>query len=449
MQGLQLLAGISFLIVLHEFGHFFFARFFKTRVDKFYLFFDFLFPVSTLFNFSLFKKKVGDTEFGIGWFPLGGYVKIAGMVDESMDKEALAKPPEPWEYRSKKAWQRLFIMLGGIIMNIIVAIVLYMIVFSVWGEEFLPMKNVKYGIAVDSIGKSIGLQNGDMIMAIDEKPIERFEQIPLALILHKENGNISIRRHGKDTMISIPFGTINKIIKADRNSFIRLRMPSMVDSIRPGTIAATTQLHKGDSIVSVNNTPVAFQDEISDVMKANAGQPLAVAYLRGGHADTVHATVPKDSTLGIYFGPGERYYDYAKIKYNPFTALGRGASYTLSRLQIYIAQFKLFGSKEVKVNESVGGFVSMGKMYQKEFDWQAFLMMTAFISVALAFMNFLPIPGLDGGYVIFLLYEIITGRQVSEKVMERATTVGLVLLLALMAYVNGLDILRLFHVKVS
>lgn len=447
IQAVQLLAGLSFLIVLHEFGHFFFARLFKTRVEKFYLFFDFLFPFSGLLNFSLFKKKKGDTEYGIGWFPLGGYVKIAGMIDESMDKDAMALPPEPWEFRSKKAWQRLFIMLGGIIMNIIVAIALYVVVFGVWGEEYLPMKNAKYGIAVDSVGRSIGLQNGDMITAIDDKPIERFNEIPLAIILHKENGTISVNRNGKDTTVKIPFGIINKIIKADRNNLISLRLPAVIDSVFPSGKAAAIGLKHGDSLVAINNVAVSFRDEVDAAKIANYGKPMDIAYYRDGKIDTVHTLIAKDSSLGVMFGPADRFFEVVKKKYSPVEAIGKGVTYTISRLNIYIAQFKLIGSKEVKVSESMGGFYSMGKMYSPTFSWHDFLMLTAFISVALAFMNLLPIPGLDGGYVIFLLFEMITGKKVSEKVMEIATTVGLVILLALMVYVNGLDILRIFKGK--
>ena len=444
-QALQLLAGLSFLITLHEFGHFFFARLFKTRVEKFYLFFDFLFPFSGLLNFSLFKKKVGDTEYGLGWFPLGGYVKIAGMVDESMDKEAMARPPEPWEYRSKKAYQRLFIMLGGIIMNILIAIGLYMVVFGVWGETYIPMSNIKNGILVDSIGRSIGLQNGDMVKAIDGKPIVRMDEIPIALLLHDDNGTITINRNGQDMNIPIPFGTIGKLIKADRGNIISIRTHAVVDTVIPKSLAAKLNFKQGDSIIAVNGQPMVFNSDFNEYRNANFGKPLAIAFVRDNKIDTIHTTIEKDSMLGIGWALSSKYFTH--IKYNPITAIGRGSSYTLSRLQLYVAQFKLFKSKEVKVNESVGGFYSMGKMYPTEFDWRSFLMLTAFISVALAFMNFLPIPGLDGGYVIFLLFEMVTGKQVSEKVMERATTVGLVILLALMVYINGLDILKIFGVK--
>ena len=443
-QFLQLLGGLSLLISLHEFGHFFFARLFKTRVEKFYLFFDFLFPVSTLLNFAIFKKKIGETEYGLGWFPLGGYVKISGMVDESMDKEALALPPQPWEYRSKKAYQRLFIMLGGIIMNVLVAIVLYVIIFGVWGEHYLPMKNVKYGIAVDSVGHSIGLNNGDMIRTIDDEPIERFEGIPIALIFHKDNGTIGITRNGRDTTINIPFGTIGKMIKAKGSSMIGLRIPAHIDSVFPNTIAEKIALKAGDSIIAINGKPVQFRDEVMDVMTSTYGQPMSISLVRDSRIDTITVTVPKDSSLGILFGPGERYYAFVDKKYTPLQAIPRGFSYTWGRLRLYVAQFKLMRSKEVKASDSMGGFYSMGKLYPPDFNWHDFLMLTAFISVALAFMNLLPIPGLDGGYVIFLLFEMISGRKVSDKVMERATTIGFLIIVGLMVYVNGLDILRIF-----
>lgn len=445
IQALQLLGGLSFLIVLHEGGHFFFARLFKTRVEKFYLFFDFLFPFSGLLNFSLFKKTKGDTEYGIGWFPLGGYVKISGMIDESMDKEAMALPPQPWEFRAKKAWQRLFIMLGGIIMNVLIAIVLYMVIFGVWGEAYIPMERVTNGIAVDSIGQSIGLRNGDKIRAIDGKPITRFNEIPLALILHKKDGTIEVTRDGKDVTIPIPFGTISKLIKADRNNIMYVRTSAVVDSVFPESIAAKAGFKKGDSIININGQSVLYNNEFTDVKIANYGKPMAIAFVRQGAIDTIRTVIPKDSLLGLGWATSDRY--YKQVKYTPVEAIGKGFTTAWNKLQIYVAQFKLFGSKEVKVSQSMGGFYSMGKMYSPEFNWLDFLSLTAFISIALAFMNLLPIPGLDGGYVIFLLFEMITGKKVSEKVMERATTVGLVILLALMVYVNGLDVLKIFHVK--
>jgi len=445
VQALQLLAALSLLILLHEFGHFFFARLFGTRVEKFYLFFDFLFPFSGLLNFSLFKKKKGDTEYGIGWFPLGGYVKIAGMVDESMDKEALAKPPEPWEYRSKKAWQRLFIMLGGIIMNVLVAMVIYSVIFSVWGEEYLPSQNAKYGIMVDSIGESIKLRNGDIIKSVDGKPVERFNRIPLEIIF-SETGTIQIDRDGKNMSLNIPKGTVRKILKSQKGSLIQPRVPAVIGGIAQGSMAERLRFKVDDSIIAVNGKPIHFFDEFNAAKRENYGKPITIEVVRnGGQLMVVNTVIPKDSLLGIAQEDPARYFEMKKIKYNPITAVGKGVSYTWEQFGFYWRQFKMIlTSKEVKPSESLGGVVSFGKMFSPVFNMHDFLTLTAFVSIILAFMNLLPIPGLDGGYVIFLLFEMLTGKKVSEKVMERATTVGLVLLLGLMLYANGLDIFRLF-----
>lgn len=441
---LQLFAALSILIILHEFGHFFFARLFKTRVEKFYLFFDFLFPFSGLMNFALFKKKKGDTEYGIGWFPLGGYVKIAGMVDESMDKEQMAQPPQPWEYRSKKPWQRLFIMLGGIIVNTLLAIIIYIFVFSIYGEEYLPVQSAKYGVAVDSLAKSIGLQNGDKIVAIDNEPVTRFEKILPTMILD-EGKTIQVDRNGQRVNVNIVPGTVHSIITGTKATFITARMPIVVDEISKNTEAAKMGLKSGDSIIAVNGAPAMFFDQFDSAKRSLAGQAITLTVVRNGQPMELKGTVPADKKLGFMPKDPTRYFDLAKIKYGPVEAIGKGFSYTYDQFGNYIRQFRLmFTSKEIKTSESLGGIISFGKIFPSEFDMQRFLMLTAFVSIILAFMNLLPIPGLDGGYVIFLLFEMITGKKVSEKVMERATTVGLVLLLTLMVYANGLDIFRLF-----
>ncbi len=444
VQALQLLAALSLLILLHEFGHFFFARLFKTRVEKFYLFFDFFFPFSKVFNFALWKKKVGDTEYGLGWFPLGGYVKISGMVDESMDKEQMALPPQPWEYRSKKAWQRLFIMLGGIIMNVLVAIFLYMIIFSIWGEEYLPTQNAKYGIMVDSTAESIGLRNGDMITAVDGKPVARFNKI-VAEIIFSEAHTIQVTRDGETKNIDIPAGTINKIIKSQKGSFIAPRMPFVVAAISKKSEAEAMGLKANDSVIAINNQPVKFFDEFQKIKNASIGQSVAVTVIRNSQIVQLHGTVPQTRLLGIEPKGPDEYFKFDRIKYYPLEAVAKGFTYTFDQFGNYWRQFKMiFTSKEIKASESLGGIVSFGKLFNPVFSWYDFLTLTAFISVILAFMNLLPIPGLDGGYVIFLIFELITRKKVSEKVMERATTVGLVLLLGLMLYANGLDVLRLF-----
>lgn len=442
---LQLFAALSLLIVLHEGGHFFFARLFKTRVEKFYLFFDFLFPFSGLLNFALFKKKKGDTEYGIGWFPLGGYVKIAGMIDESMDKDQMARPPEPWEYRSKKPYERLFIMLGGIIVNTLVAIVIYIIVFGVYGEEYLPIRNAKYGVQADSVAKSIGLHNGDMIVSIDGTPVEKFEKILPTIILN-EAKTIQVLRDGQNVNIDIRPGTVHSILVGEKNSFVRPRIPIVVDEVNKGSEADKMGLKHGDSIIAANGVPTRFFDEFDSIKRATAGKPITLTVIRNGQPTELSGTVPDNKLLGFLPNSDyDRYFSFEKIKYNPVQAVGKGFTFTYDQFSNYIRQFRLmFTSKEIKTSESLGGIISFGKIFPAEFDMEKFLMLTAFISIILAFMNLLPIPGLDGGYVIFLLFEMITGKQVSEKVMERATTVGLVLLLTLMVYANGLDIFRLF-----
>jgi regulator of sigma E protease len=444
VQALQLLAALSLLILLHEFGHYFFARLFKTRVEKFYLFFDFLFPFSGLLNFSLFKKKVGDTEYGLGWFPLGGYVKISGMVDESMDKEALAKPPEPWEYRSKKPYQRLFIMLGGIIMNVLVAMVVYAIMFGVWGENYLLTTNAKNGIATSAAARKIGLKDGDHIVGIDGRQIEKFNRI-VPEIIFNDAQSIQVLRGNDIVNIKIPDRTVNGIIKAQRNSFIGIRFPAVVSEVQKKTEAERMGFRPGDSIVGVNGKPVAYFHEFENIKLANVKKPISVTVVRNGQAVELQGKVPEDKTIGFKPKSPDNFLKYEHVKYGFFPAIGKGFTYTWEQFGNYWQQLRfLFTSKEVEISESVGGIVSFGKLFPSEFTWFEFLQLTAFISIILAFMNLLPIPGLDGGYVIFLLYEMITRRKVNEKVMEYATSVGLVLLLGLMVYANGLDIFRLF-----
>jgi regulator of sigma E protease len=447
VQALQLLAALSLLILLHEFGHFFFARLFKTRVEKFYLFFDFLFPFPGLLNFSLFKKKKGDTEYGLGWFPLGGYVKISGMVDESMDKEAMEKPPEPWEYRSKKAWQRLFIMLGGILVNIIVAIFIYIIIYGIWGEKYLPIENAKYGIVTDSIGRSVGFRNGDKILTVGGNKVDRFNGIMKEFIFKKAS-QFEVERDGQVVSITVPEGTVKKIIKArgKKGSFIGLRSPFLVGDVDKGSLADSMGLKKGDSIYAFNGVPIRFYDEFEAMKKHYSGRMFTLDVMRDGKSHTLATRLPHKALLGFKAEQdAERYFDVETIHYGFGGAVARGFTATWETFTDYWEQFRfLFTSKEVKASESLGGIVSFGQMFPTEFSWETFLYLTAFVSIILAFMNLLPIPGLDGGYVIFLLYELVSGRKVSDKIMERATTVGLVLLLGLMLYANGLDIFRLF-----
>lgn len=445
VQALQLLAALSLLILLHEFGHFFFARLFKTRVEKFYLFFDFLFPFPGLLNFSLFKKKKGDTEYGLGWFPLGGYVKIAGMVDESMDKEAMKLPPQPWEYRSKKAWQRLFIMLGGIIMNVIVAIFIYIAIFGIWGEQYLPLENAKYGIAADSLAKSIGFQDGDKIVSVGGQKPDRFGDVMKTFILG-ESKSFEVERKGQLVTINVPEGTIAQITKTRKKGFIEVRTPFLVGSVDKGTSAQKMGLKAGDSIMYFNRQPIAFYDQFDNMKQLNKNKHVALTVMRNNNVITLNGYLPANGIFG--FRPDadvERYFDVKTVKYGFLGSITKGFTTTFETFGSYWDQLKfLFTSKEVKAQESIGGIVSFGQMFPPIFSWETFLHLTAFVSIILAFMNLLPIPGLDGGYVLFLLFELVSGRKVSDKVMEKATTVGLVLLLGLMLYANGMDIFRLF-----
>lgn len=444
-QALQLLAALSLLILLHEFGHYFFARLFKTRVEKFYLFFDFMFPFPNVLNFALFKKKKGDTEYGLGWFPLGGYVKIAGMIDESMDKDAMAQPPQPWEFRSKKAWQRLFIMLGGIIMNVLTAMVIYAIVFGVWGEEYIPAANVKNGIAPNTVAETIGLQDGDKIISVEGKEIEYYGEVARKIIFDGAK-SLEIERNGERMALNIPKGTIGRMSKRQRESFVVPRMPTVVKKVSPKGEAEKMGLKAGDSVLAVNGGEAIFFDQMVDSLQANKSKPITMTVMRAGAPVTLSGMVTEGGTLGFERNIDvSRFFETKVIKYGFGAAIGKGFTYTFEQVGNYWSGLKLlFTSPEIKVSENLGGLISFGQMFEPEFDWQDFLMLTAFVSIILAVMNLLPIPGLDGGYVIFLLFEMISGRKVSDKVLEVANTVGLVLLLGLMLYANGMDIFKLF-----
>ena len=450
MKVIQFFIALSILIIIHEFGHFLFAKLFKTRVEKFYLFFDFFFPFATVMNFSLFKKKWKGTEYGLGWFPLGGYVKIAGMVDESADKEALKGEPQPWEYRSKKSWQKLLIMLGGIIMNVLLAMVIYIGIFANYGEKYLPVENLKYGIHVDSLGKSIGLMEGDRITKVGDKVPENFNSINKDLIMN-EAKSFTVVRNGEEMNIAIPEGTIRHILKTKSLNMMEPRVPLVIDSV-PAKSKNASILKKGDKFIGINEVMSPYNGDIvreaRKVAKANPDEinEVEIHLLRG--SDTVHATAKINEKGKFGFNPvqPEEFLDFKTKEYSLGAAIPKGISYTGQKLKEYIGQLKLiFTSPEVKVSESLGGFGSIGGLFPGEFDMYVFLQLTAFISIILAFMNLLPIPGLDGGYVLFLLFEMITGVKVSDNVIEKANGVGLVLLLALMLYANGLDVWRLFQ----
>jgi regulator of sigma E protease len=434
VKALQLILSLTILVVIHEFGHFFFARLFKTRVEKFYLFFN---PW-----FSLFKKKIGETEYGVGWLPLGGYVKISGMIDESMDKEQMKQPPQPYEFRAKKSWQRLLIMLGGVMFNVILAFFIYIMILFVWGEKYLPASEAKYGIMTDSLSQSIGLKNGDKIMALDNKPVDNFRKI-LGDILLDDVHTIQISRN--DSQLSIPIPANLKAALINDPTFIEVRVPFMIDDFSKNSVAKKAGLQKGDKILTINDTSAVFFDEVRSSLHKNKNKEVHILVLRNRDTVKCNLKVPDSELLGIIFNVDlEKFFKLKKTEYNFFEAIPAGFKKTFSMLGSYMKQLKLIFSPQTKAYESLGGFISIGKIFPAEWDWFSFWSMSAFLSIILAIMNLLPIPALDGGYVLFLLYEIITRRKPSDKFMEYAQITGMVILFALLLFANGNDIIKLF-----
>ena len=439
-----LILSLSILIVLHELGHFIPAKLFGTRVHKFYLFFDFLFPFPNVANFTLFKKKIGDTEYGLGWFPFGGYVQIAGMADETQDAETLNNSePQPWEFRSKPAWQRLIIMVGGVTVNMVLAMVIFSGLLWKYGEEFLPFKNMSNGIMiVDSLAYEIGLQNGDKIIAIDKQPAGNFEEFQKDLVLN-EAKNITIERNGQQQDINFKEGFLSKLMKQKKAAFILPRVPSIVVQVQDGTGAAKAGMKKGDKITAINGVPTPYYDNVKNEITLNKGKEIAVTVERNGQPVELKGAVSKEGLFGFGTQSYAEILKTERVNYNFAAAIPAGIEKSISTLANYFKSLKmLFTSKEVKVKDSLGGFISMGKMFPDTFDWEHFWILTATISVILAFMNILPIPMLDGGYVVFLLYEMVRGKPVPDKVQQYAQSVGMFIILGLLLFANGMDVIR-------
>lgn len=437
VKAAALILSLSILVISHEFGHFLAARVFKTRVEKFYLFFD---PW-----FSLFKFKKGDTEYGVGWLPLGGYVKISGMIDESMDKEAMKLPPQPWEFRSKPAWQRLIIMLGGVTVNIILAILIYIMIAGVWGEKFLPNSEAKYGIAVDSLGYEMGLRSGDKVLTVNNKPVEDFGNI-LPTIILEEAKTIEVERNGQKTEVEVPAGMIKKIINAERANIVTPRIPVIVDSIPGKSPNLKSGLKKNDRIIGINDSLFGYHDQFKAISKLYSGKKVDLKVLRG--SDTVSFPVVLSATgeVGVYIQVDfNRLFKISSHHYSFIEAFPHGLKMTGKKVREYWQQLGLIFNKEVRGYENVGGFLTMGKIFPYPWNWEAFWKLTAFLSIMLAILNILPIPALDGGHVLFLLVEVVTGRKPSEKFLEYAQIVGMVILFGLLIFANGNDIIKLFR----
>ena len=441
LKAAQLLLSLSILVILHEFGHFITAKWFKCRVEKFYLFFD---PW-----FSIFKKKVGDTEYGVGWLPLGGYVKISGMVDESMDKEQMKLPAQPWEFRSKPAWQRLIIMIGGVAVNILLAFIIYAMILMVWGEKNIKADSLKYGISFnDPISNDLGFKNGDKILAVDGKHIQDYTEILKKLLV--VDSNVTIEREGKQMQLAMPVDLIGKLVEKRKKSdkpIISPRVPVIVLDIYDTSIAYNNGLRKGDIIVSIDSVNTQFRDQFDAVMEQRKkGTAISLIVNRNNNNITIATTLPEDGMVG-FGAPNlpEQYdslgiYKYTEKKYGFFAAIPAGIKRAGNELSFYIDQFKKILSPKTGAYKGVGGFKAMGSVFSGNgWDWEHFWTITAFFSIVLAFMNLLPIPALDGGHVLFTLIEMITGRKPSEKFLEYAQVVGMILLLALMLYANGND----------
>lgn len=433
----QLMLSLSFLIILHEMGHFIPARLFGTRVEKFYLFFDAW--------FSLFKIKRGDTEYGIGWLPLGGYVKISGMIDESMDTEAMKLPPQPWEFRSKPAWQRLIIMLGGVTVNFILGFLIFGMVLFTWGEKFLPAQNAEYGLYADSLGQELGLQTGDKILSIADEPFVKFSegQLIRAIVINSAP-EMKVERGGREVTIPIDQKFVGELAsnKNKENRLFMARVPFVVGAVIENSPAEEAGFMEGDSMVAINGTDFRLFDEFATYLQDRPNEKVMVGLIRGGQRQDISATTDANGRLGIApFGP-ERYFDHDTLSYTFGQAIPAGVNRGVSFLSDQVKAFGKMLTNEIPASESLGGFASIGSMFGKTWDWYRFWNMTAILSLILAFMNLLPIPALDGGHVMFLVWEIVTGRKPSDKFMEYATMVGFVLILALMLYANGLDIMR-------
>jgi len=431
----QFILSFSILVVLHEMGHFFPAKWFKCRVEKFYLFFN---P-----GLSLWKKKIGETEYGLGWVPFGGYVKISGMVDESMDKEQLKKPAEPWEFRSKPAWQRLIIMVGGVLVNIILAIVLFIMIMYVWGEEYLPAKNLTYGVHADTLATQIGIKDGDKIVSIDGKPIDNFGTLGAEIILG-EAKQLQVNRDGQNINLPIPEGFIKKLNKNKLEGFLDVRVPTYVDSVSKTAKFVQGKLEKGDQIVAFNGIPTPYFHELNKY-KTDQKDKLATLTVLRNH-DTSQVKVKLDAKGAIGFiarSPGEILGTTVK-NYSFTESIPQGFNKCFETLDRYVTGLKQLFTGKVNASDSLGSVISIGNTFPSLWDWQKFWTLTAIFSIILAFMNILPIPALDGGHALFTLVEMVSGRKPSDKFMEYAQMVGMVLLLGLMAYALGLDFWRLF-----
>ena len=437
VKALQLILSLSILVLVHEFGHFIFARIFKVWVEKFYLFFD---PWFSIFKF---KPKNSDTEYGVGWLPLGGYCKISGMIDESMDKEAMAQPPKPYEFRSKPAGQRLMIMVAGVLFNFLLALFIYSMVLFTWGDTFLPLKNVKAGMDYSETFHNVGFQDGDILLKADDTELERFGEDCFRRVLNAQT--VTVLRGGVETVIPIPEDMAQRVMR-DKKGFASYRFPMVVRELGKTesgeSPAAVAGLQPGDSIVSINGIVTPSFYEVGEVLAQNKDKDVLVGFYRAGIPQTLTLHTDTAGKMGIYSVSPFDMYQTVTRKYGFFESFPAGVMLGVNTLKGYVSDMKYVFTKEGA--SSLGGFGTIGSLFPAEWDWHSFWMKTAFLSIILAFMNILPIPALDGGHVMFLLYEVIARRKPSDKFLEYAQVTGMFLLFALLIYANGNDIFRFF-----
>ena len=434
----QFLLSLSLLIVLHELGHFIPAKLFKTKVEKFYLFFD--------IKYSLFKKKIGETVYGIGWLPLVGYVKIAGMIDESMDKEQMAQPPQPWEFRSKPAWQRLIIMLGGVTVNFILAYFIYAMISFAYGDIDIKVDSIKDGFFVrNEILTDLGVKTGDKVLAINGNPVETYSDIRKQIIAAE---SITIENDNGVKEILLPEDFLGKLSDSDDRTFFELRFPFVVDQVVDSSLNKSVDLKNKDVIIAVNGQPLKYFDEVENRLKPLANQTIEIDILRDNQTIRRQLKVNSDGKLGIVPGGNlsdiERlnYYNIVKKEYGFIESFGIGLDKFIEQVSGYGVQLKKIFNPSTGAYKGVGGFKAIYDIFPDSWSWEFFWGITAFLSIMLGVLNLLPIPALDGGHVMFLMFEIISGKKPSEKFLERAQVVGFFILIALVVFANGNDIFK-------
>jgi regulator of sigma E protease len=431
VKAIQLLMSLSFLIILHELGHFIPARIFKTRVEKFFLFFD--------VKFALFKKKIGETTYGIGWLPLGGYVKISGMIDESMDTEQMSQPPQEWEFRSKPAWQRLIIMLGGVTVNLILGFLIYMMILFVWGKNTLYTEELPSGFSPSPVAQEAGFELGDQIVTVDGKTLDNVFEINRLLFLRDVDQVLVKRRNGSQTTLEMPEGLGKKMFERGELMPLMPALAPIIDSIIPNSAAALAGLQTGDRLIALNNQDITYWGDLSSLIKGKGKQDITLIVERERSRQTLQFSTDEEGTIGVF--PKRPIINFNNEKLSFGQSIVEGFDYAYWTLYDYVSQFQYIFTQ--KGASQLGGFGAIGNMFPDTWDWKGFWSSTALISIILAFMNIRPIPALDGGHVMFLVYEMITGRKPNDKFMEYAQMFGFFLLMSLVLYANGNDLYRL------